>query len=68
MLASSTGWTEHFILWELPLERLLAYEHANLRSKDVWTVRRQPITQTILPSMAGFFDASPSKDDDDDYL
>lgn len=66
MLASATGWTEHFILWDLPLERLLAYEHANLRSKDVWTVSRKPVTQTALPSMVGFFDAATSTDDDDD--
>jgi hypothetical protein len=70
MLATATGWTEHFILWELPLERLLAYEHANLRSKDVWTVSRNLVTQTALPSMAAFFDAAPSteSEDDDDYL
>lgn len=68
MLAAATGWNEHFILWELPLERLIAYEHAHLRSKDIWTVSRQTVICATLPSMAGFFDAATSKDDDDDYL
>jgi hypothetical protein len=65
MLATHTGWTERFILWELPLERLVAYEHSFLRSKDVWTVRHAPITPQKLEAVAGFFDASPSEDDDD---
>lgn len=37
-LARETGWTEHFILWELPLHRALAYQHAALRAHGVWTV------------------------------
>jgi len=65
MLAAQTGWSEHFILWELPLERLLSYEHAFLRSKDVWTVRHEPITTQSLAPISGFFDAAPSDDDDD---
>jgi hypothetical protein len=27
-LANATGWSEHFILWELPLARGLQYQHA----------------------------------------
>ena len=37
-LAKETGWAEHFILWELPLSRLLQYQHCSLRANDVWTV------------------------------
>jgi hydroxymethylpyrimidine pyrophosphatase-like HAD family hydrolase len=29
-LAASTGWTEHFIMWELPLSRGLQYQHATI--------------------------------------
>lgn len=28
VIASKTGWTEHFIRWELPLTRGYAYFHA----------------------------------------
>lgn len=38
-LARETGWSEHYILWQLPLHRALAYQHAALRSHGVWTVR-----------------------------
>jgi len=65
MLAAQTGWTERFILWELPLERLLCYEHSFLRSKDVWTVHNAPISVEKLAAVAGFFDARPTEDDDD---
>jgi hypothetical protein len=37
-LASETGWSEHFILWELPLARLFQYRHVLLRSRDKTTV------------------------------
>jgi hypothetical protein len=40
MLARETGWSERFLLWELPLERLLQYQHCALRAHDVWTVSR----------------------------
>jgi hypothetical protein len=65
MLAAATGWSEHFIIWELPLERLVAYEHTNLRTKDVWTVCHAPVTTQKLAPLTGFFDATPSEDDDD---
>jgi hypothetical protein len=37
-LANCTGWTEHFILWELPLSRGLQYQHAALALNGVKTV------------------------------
>lgn len=37
-LARLTGWSERFILWELPLERALAYRHAFYWQEGVWTV------------------------------
>lgn len=39
MLAKFTGWTERFILWELPLTRALNYQHAALRGEGLWTVK-----------------------------
>ena len=41
-LARETGWPEHFIFWELPLARLLQYQHCALRAHDVWTVPVAP--------------------------
>ena len=41
-LARETGWPEHFIFWELPLSRLLQYQHCALRAHDVWTVPVAP--------------------------
>jgi len=41
-LAEKTGWSEHFILWELPLKRLHQYYHVALRSSDLWTVIPMP--------------------------
>lgn len=38
ILARETGWSEHFILWELPLSRALQYHHCVLRASLTWTV------------------------------
>lgn len=64
MLAKATGWAESFILWELPLSRLLAYEHANLRANDVWTVKRTVLDTASLKPLRSFFDSAPCDDDD----
>jgi len=37
MLAKNFGWTEYFILWELPLVRGNAYMHAMLRAHNIAT-------------------------------
>ena len=42
------GWPEHFIFWELPLARLLQYQHCALRAHDVWTVPVAPPATTQL--------------------
>jgi hypothetical protein len=47
-LARETGWPEHFIFWELPLSRLLQYQHCALRAHDVWTVPVAPPPQAQL--------------------
>jgi hypothetical protein len=64
MLAKATGWSESFIIWQLPLVRLLAYEHANLRANDVWTVRRKAVNERSLAPIRQFFDAAAEEDDD----
>ena len=62
-LARETSWPEHFILWELPLARALAYQHAALRAHGVWTVKPNPPAETDL---AAILTALPSNDEDDD--
>jgi hypothetical protein len=37
MIAKFTGWTEQFILWELPMARGNAYCHAFMRLENVST-------------------------------
>ena len=37
-LAKNTGWSEQFILWELPLSKGLQYQHAALYAAGVKTV------------------------------
>lgn len=40
ILAKSTGWSEDFLLWQLPLVRALHYQHCYYRSENCWTVKR----------------------------
>ena len=37
-VSSEKGWSEHFVLWDLPLARALQYHHCALRSSLAWTV------------------------------
>jgi len=46
-MARETGWPERYILWELPLARLLQYQHCALRANDVWTVPPGPAPQAV---------------------
>ena len=41
-LARETGWSEDFLIWELPLPRALQYYHCALRSALAWTVEPGP--------------------------
>ena len=47
-LAKETGWSESYILWELPLHRALAYQHCALWQAGAWTVRPQPAPEEQL--------------------
>ena len=51
-LARETGWPEHFILWELPLWRALAYQHCALWQAGAWTVAPSPPPETQLDALA----------------
>ena len=65
-MAEKTGWSEHFLLWELPLVRLLAYEHCALAtSEGLWTVKRErrPGLSAAPVIPAGYFD-SPEEEDE----
>lgn len=61
-LAKETGWPEHFILWELPLARALAYQHAALRAHGVWTVKPSPPAEHALTAI---LTALPTNDEED---
>jgi hypothetical protein len=48
-LAMNTGWTEEFILWELPLSTGLQYQHAALYANGAKTV---PSGETMKRQLA----------------
>ena len=47
-LAKETGWSEHFILWELPFVRAMQYYHALLWASGQWTVK--PVDEAEIQS------------------
>ena len=61
-LARETGWSEHYILWQLPLARALAYQHAALRAHGVWTVTPSAPAEHDL---AAILTQLPTYDDED---
>jgi len=63
MIAEKTGWPEHFILWELPLHRALAYQHCALWSGGAWTVEPAPPAELQLEAC---LTSLPIVDDEDD--
>jgi len=72
MLAKETGWSEHFILWELPLHRLHQYYHAALRACDVWTVIPLPLCKeaenTVMEAIDRVWETDKTDNDNDsDY-
>jgi hypothetical protein len=72
MLAEKTGWSENFILWELPLHRLYQYYHAALRAVDAWTVMPMPaptgMANATLAAIAATIEAdNEAMDDEGDY-
>lgn len=61
-LARETGWPENYILWQLPLHRAMAYQHAALRSHGVWTVTPSAPPETAL---AAILTALPLEEEDE---
>ena len=59
-LARETGWPEHFIFWELPLARLMQYQHCALRAHDVWTVPVGPAPNLQLDRLLAGWTANES--------
>jgi hypothetical protein len=37
LIARYTGWSEHFIIWDLPLVKAYAYAHAFMRMNNINT-------------------------------
>jgi hypothetical protein len=65
-LARETGWPEHYILWQLPLHRALAYQHAALRSHGVWTVTPSAPPENDLAAILTHLSTNDDGDDDPD--
>jgi hypothetical protein len=63
-LAKDTGWSESFILWELPLVRALEYQHAILWGNGAWTVR----AEERLEDQIALLQKLAANDVDDDLL
>jgi hypothetical protein len=63
-LAKETGWSEFFILWQLPMSRALQYYHAALWGNGSWTVplKKSPISELDL--LFSIIDTQGSVDED----
>ncbi len=53
-LARETGWSRDFILWELPLDEVLQYNHCALRAANCWTVPPMPDAKDQIARMEAF--------------
>jgi hypothetical protein len=70
-VAAATGWSDEVIL-EMPMARLLAYEHAACWMDGSWTVPHAAQTTAMLPdegALSGFFAArlKDGETDGDDW-
>lgn len=54
-LARETGWTEQFILYDLPLSRALQYRHAILRAAGYWTLAPHAAPQQQWAKLKALF-------------
>jgi len=52
-LATETGWSEIYILRELPLSRALQYRHVILRRRGFWTLAPDAAPKTQLAKLRG---------------
>lgn len=65
-LARETGWSEHFILWELPFPRALQYYHCALRASLAWTVKPGPAPAQQIEHMKALGALLPAWEEDDE--
>ena len=67
-LAKETGWSEEYILWELPFVRALEYYHAELISAGKWTIKYKSESEkkADLDNLLSEISQTPF-DDEDDY-
>jgi len=65
-LARDTGWSEEYIIWDLPIVRALQYYHCALQNANLWTL--EPTTEQtlaeLIPSSLTDFVAGLGEDDD----
>jgi hypothetical protein len=55
-LAEKTGWTERYLIWELPMARALEYYHAALWNVGAWTVRHEKTAQQAVKELLSYVD------------
>lgn len=56
--------TELFLVWELPLARVMQYQHCALRASQVWTVKPGPAAASSYDRLAAH--AATLEDPSDD--
>jgi hypothetical protein len=62
-LARETGWSRDFILWELPLDEVLQYNHSALRAANCWTVPPMLTATVQLARLEAFSQADNGSED-----
>ena len=68
-IAKDTGWSEDFIIWQLPMARALQYYHCSLQAANLWTL--EPPTEETMQALApdeliGLIDRMIDEIEDDD--
>ena len=68
-IAKDTGWSEDFIIWQLPMARALQYYHCSLQAANLWTL--EPPTEETMQALAsdaliGLIDRMIDETEDDD--
>ena len=49
-ITKDTGWSEEFIIWRLPMARVLQYYHCSLQAANLWTL--EPPTEETMQALA----------------
>jgi len=67
-LASQTGWSEDFIVWELPFDRAVQYQHAALYANGAWTVPAGQNNRNAFNDLLAEIDKEHNLQIDEDYI